>query len=57
MTDTQEVTPMKMTAIHLPAYMLDWLKAQPGGMAEKIRNLVEVEMEKETTHSTEPTAA
>lgn len=37
---------MEQTGIRLPRNMLEWLKAQPGGMSETIRALVQREMEK-----------
>jgi len=38
--------PMKQTAIWLTQEMLDWLKLQPGGMAEQIRAMIEEKMKK-----------
>lgn len=36
---------MGQTAVRLPPEMVEWLKEQPGGMAETVRNLVKSAME------------
>jgi len=37
--------PMTQTAVWLPDEMIAWLKEQPGGMGEKIRELIKQAME------------
>lgn len=37
--------PMKQVSVYLPETMIAWLKDQPGGMGESIRNLIKKEME------------
>lgn len=36
---------MRQTAIFLPEHMITWLKAQPGGMSETVRKLVQAAMD------------
>lgn len=37
---------MRQTAIFLPEHMITWLKAQPGGMSETVRKLVQVAIDR-----------
>jgi hypothetical protein len=39
--------PMIKTAMFLTAEMVDWLKSQPIGMSEKVRELIKKEMDRE----------
>jgi hypothetical protein len=42
---------MKSTNLWLPQEMIDWLKAQEGGMSETIRTLINIAMQKNNCHA------